>query len=277
MNKLEKHTINIPVGIIDFVLQHKIPKPFQLFIYLKCHSSGKVHEYSPLFHSISDALEIRDHRTINDYLAKLYSLNWIGYNPKSGYYFIRSFDAIRKKYNIKSRKAAIFDYRDINYLAAAFLPGAVICSNIKAQQFFWEVSKRRSAKFATKILGVANQSFPTSDTPPPPYYGLSNKGIAGLLYCKQTRACELKQQAEQAGYLKSKKQFEDIAILLKPDYNIRETIRANHPELGKRVRFKTKTVKGQTVIRVTEQLYDEIIPYIQFKNIKRFSKIRRTA
>lgn len=277
MKELEKHTINIPVGIIDFVLQHKFSKPFQLFIYLKCNSSGKVHEHSRLFYSISQQFDIKDQRTINTYLGKLLSLNWIGYNPHSGYYFIRSFDAIRKKHNIKNRKAAIFDYRDINLAAEAFLPGAIICSEIKAQQYYWEVSKRRLAKFATKILGVANQNFPASDTPRPDYYGLSNKSIGTRLYCKQTRACELKQQAEQAGYLKTKKQFDVIAVLSKPDFNIRETILANHPELGKRVRFMTKRVNRETVIQVVEQLHDEIIPYIQFKNVKRFSKIRKPA
>jgi hypothetical protein len=152
----------------------------------------------------------------------------MGYNPKSGYYFIRGFNVIRKKHNIRSRKAAIFDYEDINYLATAFLPGAVICSNLKAQQYFWEVSKRRLAKSATKHLGVAKQNFPASDTPPP-YYGLSNKGIAASLYCRQTRACELKQQAEQAGYLKTQKRLQDIAVLYKPDYTIRKTINPKHP------------------------------------------------
>jgi hypothetical protein len=276
LEKLDMHTINIPVGIIDFVLQNKMSKPFQLFTYLKCHSSGKVHEDSSLFQTMPGALEIKDQRTIRDYVAKLYSLNWMGYNPKSGYYFIRGFNVIRKKHNIRSRKAAIFDYEDINYLATAFLPGAVICSNLKAQQYVWEVSKRRLAKSATENVGVANQGFPASDTPPP-YYGLSNKGIAASLYCKQTRACELKQQAEQAGYLKSENRFKDIAVLYKPDYKIREIIKAHHPELGKRVRFKVESEKGLTVIKVVQQLHNEIIPYIRFKNVRRFSKIRRSA
>lgn len=276
LQKLKDYTINIPVGIIDFVLKNKMAKAFQLFIYLKCYSGGKVHEHSSLFYSLPGALEIKDQRTIRDYLAKLQSFNWIGYNEKSGYYFIRGFDAIRKKHNIKSRKAAIFDYRDIAHLATGFLPGAAICSNIKAQQFFWQVSKRRQAKFATKILGVANQNFPASGTAPK-YYGLSNKRIAELLHCRQTRACELKQQAELAGYLTSKTKFEDITVLPKPDYHIREVFRAHHPELGKRVRFKTKMAKGKKVVAVVRQLHNEIIPNIQFKNVKRFSKIRKTA
>jgi hypothetical protein len=276
LERLKMHTINIPVGIIDFVHKNKMAKPFQLFLYLKCHSSGKVHENSSLFHSVSDALDIKDARTIRVYIAKLCSFNWIGYNPKSGYYFIRGFDAIRKKHNIKSRKAAIFDYTQIMHLATAFLPGAAICSNIKAQQFFWEVSPRRQVKFATKNLGVAKQNFPASDTAPK-YYGLSNKGIAALLHCEQTRACELKQQAEQAGYLKSKVKFEEMMLLSKPDYHIRGNIKAGHPELGNRIRFKTKTVKGEKMVVVMQQMHNEIIPHIQFKNIKRFNKIRKTA
>jgi hypothetical protein len=71
LEKLDMHTINIPVGIIDFVLQNKMSKPFQLFTYLKCHSSGKVHEDSSLFQTMPGALEIKDQRTIRDYVAKL--------------------------------------------------------------------------------------------------------------------------------------------------------------------------------------------------------------
>lgn len=251
----------------------KLGKAFALFIYLKCYSSGKVHEHSRLFQSISSVLGIKDNRTIRSYLEKLQNLNWVGYNPKSGYYFIRGFDIIRKTLHLKSRKAAIFDYREIDLLAEAFLPAALICERIKAQQYHWEVSPRRQAKFATKKLGVANQSFPASDASRPPYYGLSNKGIAVLLFCKMTRGCELKQQAESAGYLQTKKHFNVIATIPKPDFRFREVVKANHPELAKRIRFRTKRVKRKTMIQIVQQLHDEVIPYVGFKNIKRFNRI----
>jgi len=190
-----KHIVCIPIELIKFVMSRKLGKAFQLFIFLKCYSSGKVHRDSFLFQSISAALGIKDKRTINTYINALLQLNWIGYNPASGYYFIRSFDFIRKVQQFKSRKAAIFDYREIGLLADGFLPGALICEQIKAQQYYWEVSRRRQAKSATKKLGVANQDFPAPDTTQPPFYGLSNQRIAGLLFCKMTRACEFKQQA----------------------------------------------------------------------------------
>lgn len=273
MEYYRKHIVCIPIELIKFVMRHKLGKVFQLFIYLKCYSSGKVHRDSFQFQSISTVLGIRDKRTINTYINTLLQLNWIGYNPASGYYFIRGFDFIRKTLQIKSRKAAIFDYREVDLLAEGFLSGALICEQIKAQQYYWEVSQRRQAKSATKKLGVANQGFPAPDTPRPPFYGLSNQRIAGLLFCKMTRACELKQQAEGAGYLQTKKQFKEIAVLQKPDFRIRGIIRANHPELGKRVRFRCRRVKRQTVIQVVQQLHDEIVPCIEFKNVKRFNRI----
>jgi hypothetical protein len=254
-------------------VRRKISKAFQLFIYLKCHSSGKVHQDSDLFESVYRQLGIRDRRTINKYLETLLDLNWIGFNLGSGYYFIRSFDYIRKTHQFKRRTAAIFDYRQIQSLANAFLPGALICEQIKAQQYYWDVSRRRQVKLATYQLGVANQSLPTSDISLPPYYGLSNSRIANILSCKMTRACELKQQAEVAGYLATKEKFEEITSLYKPDFTIRKTILANHPELGKRVRFRTRCINRQTVIQVLRQMHDEIIPGIDFRNIKRFNRI----
>lgn len=270
-----KHIVCIPMDVIRFVVQHKMVKAFELYIFLKCHSSGKVHKDSSLFHSISGVLDIRDQRTIKSYLAALLKLNWIGFNPVSGYYFIRGFSYTRKAHHFKNRKAAIFDYRKIEGLADCFLPGALICEQIKAQQYYWEVSPRRRAKFATKKLGVANQDFPASATSDKPlFYGLSNKRIAELLFCKMTRACELKQQAETGGYLKTKKRFNEIAQLTKPDFTIRKTIRQNHPELGKRVRFRTRRVRRHTVIEVLQQLHDEIVPSVEFKNIQRYNRIR---
>jgi hypothetical protein len=271
-----KHIVCIPIDIVRFVVQHKMAKAFELFIFLKCHSSGKVHKDSSLFQSISGALGIRDPRTIKSYLGVLLHLNWIGFNAASGYYFIRGFNYIRKAHQFKSRKAAIFDYRQIDVLAGCFLPGALICEQIKAQQYYWEVSPKRRAKFATKILGVANQNFPASTTSErPPFYGLSNKRIAELLFCKMTRACELKQQAEDGGYLKTKKRFKEITRLSKPDFTIRKAILQNHPELGKRVRFRARNIGRHTVIEVLQQMHDEIVPLVEFKNIKRFNRIQQ--
>lgn len=268
------HKICIPVELIRYVIREKLGKAFALFIHLKCHSSGKVHKDSPLFRSADTVLGIKDGRTFRSYVAKLQALNWIGFNAESGYYFIRGFDFIRKSFHFKSRKAAIFDRREIDLLADGFLQGALICEKIKAQQYFWEVSPRRQAKFATKTLGVANQNFPASDASRPPYYGLSNKAISEILFCKMTRACELKQQAEAGGYLKTKKHFDVIAKLPKQDFMIKKTIAANHPELGKRVRFRARRIRKHTVIEVLKQLHDEILPQIGFKNIKRYNKIK---
>jgi hypothetical protein len=268
------YKICIPVELIRYVIREKLGKAFALFIYLKCHSSGKVHEDSPLFLSAPTMLGIKDQRTFHSYLSKLQGLNWVGYNVRSRYYFIRGFDFIRKSLHLKSRKAAIFDHREIDLFANGFLQGVLICERIKAQQYYWEVSPRKQAKFATKTLGVANQNFTASDASRPPYYGLSNKAIAELLNCKMTRACELKQQAESGGYLRTKKHFEVIARLPKPDFMIKKTIAANHPELGKRVRFRARRIRKQTVIEVLRQLHDEILPQIGFKNIKRFIKIK---
>ena len=104
----------------------------------------------------------------------------------------------------------------------------------------------------------------------PDYYGLGVYGIAKLLHCKPTRACELKQEAEAGGFIKTEKHFRELGRCRKPNFRMKEGFGDAFPERAKAVRFKKVTRNNQELILMLEQLHDEIKPNVAFKKVKRF-------
>jgi hypothetical protein len=281
--------LNIPVGVIDFVLKNKLQKPFEYFIYLKAHCSGQLHSTSPVWQSAKIALDIKDNRTIKGYLQTLMGLNWIGHNPKSGYYFIRSFGAIRKKHSIKNCDAAVFDVTRIESFTS-FLPGAIICHNIYKQKKC-KRAKGRGLKPELKNLKGSNQAEILSTQPiqprhfssPPNYFGISNARIAKLLHIKETHARDLKHAAENAGFLRTIRKIDEF-FMDAADHNWRANA---HPELAKRLSFVAKKIKSTGLVSTDEaiqvktcfliQRHDEIIPLLRIKKVKPFNRIHVSA
>ena len=119
-------------------------------------------------------LDIRDKRTIKKHLAALMALNWVGYDAESGYYFVRGFPAIRKEYGFKKRTAVTFYFEKINQVGA-FVAGAIITNNLKAQKFCRERGTRGGERSAVINKGAAKQDHvPPSAEPLKPYLGIGS-------------------------------------------------------------------------------------------------------
>lgn len=84
----------LPVDLCHVAVVKKMTKPLQVYLYLKIVTSGKCHEASGVFSELKSELNIRDQRTLKKHLLTLQQHNWIGYNAKSGYYFIRGFRTV---------------------------------------------------------------------------------------------------------------------------------------------------------------------------------------
>lgn len=270
--------LQIPVEISQYVFDNDMVKSFGIYLYLKMHCSGKVHQNSPVFQTMRRALGMKDSRTFDKHLNVLLLENWVGFNPLSGYYFIRGFHYVRGKYHFKSRQATKFDIEDFDNLQV-YLFAVCLCAIIRRQHYFWEV-KRRKYRAVTKQTDVTNHSRVFSkNSPKPPYYGLSNFMIAKQLrrYSK-TRACELKMAAAKLGYLGLVQHDHEIMVITKRDYRLRPALEAQYPGLKGKIRFETIVVKqgNQKIrkIRVFRQLHDEIIPKIQFKSVAKFNNLQ---
>jgi hypothetical protein len=250
-------------------------KSFAIFLYLKLLAGDKVSDKAPLWDSLHRDLKMNDPkgRTFRKHFQELLDRNWVGYNPLTGIYHIRSFDYLRAHYGFKKRSATELTLHDIKQIQV-YLVGVLISAEINAHKYYWEKVKRKP-RAATKKRGVANQSTASlSSQSRPPYYGLSNRRIAHHLGCKPTRACVLKKAAAQAGYLTIRHRYKDFKDLAQADYALRPALAQSKPAEAKRLRFWSPTVDGSRGIKVVLQQHDEIIPHLRSRRIRSFSALR---
>lgn len=264
--------LQIPVELSRHVVTNGLEKSFAIYLYLKFHSSGKIHKDAPAFQSIKKDLGINTNRTYQKHFQKLLDLKWICLSENSGLYYIHSFDRIRLENQFKGRQATTIYFKHLKNIKA-YLVGAVLGARVNGQKYFWDVVVKR------KLRPVANKRDATSparayaDRPKPEYFGLSLPEIADLLGCKKTRASQLKQLAAKAGFIKTRHRFMEIARLPKPDYNIRHYLNELYPNLKGKIRFSMIGLKGVVTIVVLVQSHDEIVPKLQFKTISKFNNL----
>ncbi len=265
-SRLFYNNLTIPLEIIGFAFSQKFLKPFTLYVYLKFHCAGKIHK-SNVYSLIKEVPGFTDSRSINKHLGRLLKLNWIGYNPKSCNYFIRGFSEIRRLHGFKKRHAAVCYPKDLPKMQS-FMVGAVLSKEINVQKFI-SVSRKRRKKAAMHKRDIALQ--PNSKTKVHTnYFGLSNGIIAKLLNCKQTRACELKRQATKYGYIKVRHKYKEFLKLNGSDSQLKGNLKECFPEVASRLSIR-KDKKGN--YKIMEQLYDEIIPLVWIKTIKKFNNM----
>lgn len=271
----ERHKILLlPTQVSEFVYDNELIKPFSIFLYLKMFAGGKVSANDEVFAKLRQDLKMTDpkDRTFRKHFQKLLDLNWIGYNEQSDMYHIRSFDFIRAVNGFKKRRATKLFFKDILQLQV-YLVGVLLCTEVHGQKYYWEIVQGM-LRTATKKRDVAKQSKTSRRSSKPPYYGLCNRKIARLLGCKYTRACTLKQAAADAGYITIRHRYADIKELEKADYLLRSHYAERRPEIAKRLRFWRQIKNGDKIVKVVQQLHDEIIPHIEFKRVAKFAALK---
>ena len=297
----------IPTQLADYVIQNDLVKPFQIYMYFKCCCNGFVNKKSEVFSNAKPALKINTNRTFKKHFEKLVELNWVGYNPTTKNYFIRSIDTIRVQLDFTKRQSATFSYKDINKFRE-FLCAVIVSANIKGQKFYFEVGQKRKTETAGNKLVPALQVESSSSTPQnwvprrqindkasrksksvdvkiPDYYGMSLLTMGEKIGRSKTTACDLKQAMHKAGFIKVIHHEQVIDTLQNRDFTYRKNFYSAFPELFGRLSFrarkiKTKTEaeesenkKTKTVIDVVLIMHDEIIPTISFKKVSKFSEI----
>lgn len=270
---MKSRVLNIPIEVMVYVFSQKLRKPFRVFLYLKAISSGKIHKDSDEFRQAMEVLDIKDARTFNKYFDALLKENWIGYNPGTGMIFIRGFDFIRRQHAFSRHRMAQFYFESDIIDLDAFMFGAIVGDRVLRHKDYREIEKREAGRTATKKRGVARQILSPSSIPD--YYGLAVSTMGKTVGLSQTRAHELKIRAEKAGYLKCNNKFREVATMENPDRSLKSLIAKGDPELAKKIRFGSKMIEKKKVIIAMEQLYDEVIPLIDYKSYrlkKKFAK-----
>ena len=217
--KLEP-TFNIPVDLRIHTLQNKLTRSFQLYIFLKSTCSGKrlITQNDRINFSVD--LDLKTTKTISNHFKKLLSLNWIGYNPKSKYYFIRSFDRVKEIENLDYRTAAEFDPKEIRKFKA-FIIGAVIGYLVNSQK----KDRRHEPKKTRKYCSKPGRH--------PSYFPISSEVLANILNVSQSTAHSYILLAKNAGYIRMKKNnLEPTGISVSHYQGIKRT----YPELNLRIK-----------------------------------------
>ena len=264
----------VPVQLSQFVYDNNLNKSFAIYLYLKLFAGDKISADDELFDKLKTELKMRDpkNRTFRKHFKKLLDENWIGFNPTSGIYHIRSFDYVRAINGFKKRRATKLFLQDLKQIQI-YLVGVIINAEIYAQKYYWERVKRKP-RTVTKQRGVTNQSRASFHPSKPKYYGICNRSIAKLLNCKYTRACTLKNAVAKAGYLTVRHRYKDFIKLRAADFYLRPMVSQTDPAIAKRLKFWRKWEDGVKYIQVVQQLHDEIIPQMQFKRVTAFAALK---
>lgn len=254
MNISEKTYFNLPVDLLEYSYFNKYEKALAILLYFKSKSDGILNERTIDFSDLKKQTRISDRRTFKKYISILIELNWIGYNKKSGNYFIRSFSAIGKTNSFNNKLAVRVFNNDIKNIKS-FTEATIISKSIRSQKYATEKSIIKLAGKAALKNGRAVQAF-RQQKGYPPHYGLSNERIAQLLKISKSHGNRAKLNAEKNGYLKTNKKEKVITTLPLKDFYFKFSMSDNQ-----KIRFK-KLSNG--FIKVYKQLHDEIITLIEF-------------
>ncbi|MCB9230778.1 MAG: hypothetical protein H6581_03905 [Bacteroidia bacterium] len=188
----------IQVELAEFVLKNKLVKVFRLWLYLKMISRGKVFLSYGFRKQLIEDLSIRDYKTLQSYLKQLKKLNWIGLG-KGDEVYLRSFRTIRELHHFETSTCAIL-YPEFLEALQDYLVAVVIGDMINFQvraRWRQERKNRRSFQCQPRLF---------------PYFGVSNSLISARLAISLSRARQLKQGAEKAGFISNTPMFTPLEI-----------------------------------------------------------------
>ncbi|HSZ32004.1 MAG TPA: hypothetical protein VK772_01770 [Puia sp.] len=232
---------------------------------MKMRCSGRLHESDDSWkEELCKAIGIKTNKTIKKLQKKLIEINWVSYNTNSGYYFVKSFNRLQLMLDLKKRRAVKMNYGDLGNFKA-FATGALVSINIKHQKYASFLNKKKRKRFASHKADEARTNLfrPFGED----YFGISNKKIGRLIGYGQTQGCNLKNQAEKAGYIITKEKFRLLTKLNKPDMGVMRGLKISLGPRANRIKcFKRN--KESTEILVVYQMYDEIKTQMKFRDRK---------
>jgi DNA-binding transcriptional regulator YhcF (GntR family) len=200
----------IPLSLVDLVFRERLFREFQLFITLKARSNGHLKITPEVVHSLATDLGISA-KTVKRSLEKLRRRNWIGYNPKSGYSFIRSFETIRtailKQSKDKRKASRLAVWLDIDKIkeCRGFIQSAMISVLIRAQRI-------KAKKEAQAAAGGTIKEGTFQPARLPSFFPISCQSLS-IIYGISTKAAWIaKNNAAAGNFIEIKHVKERLAV-----------------------------------------------------------------
>jgi hypothetical protein len=274
---VKNNQLTIPVDILEYALKNNLVKALRIYIYLKCTSDGIIDEFSNGFSGMPSYLGIKSCKTIKKHFSRLREMNWIGCDVIAHKFYIRSMAYIFKICDLESSQAIVFDFSWISKFKE-FVDAALVARQIyKIKYRMWKEKSEPATKMSRnryRKSRVAKQGSLPLLHEDLEYTGVSLMTMASLFHCSKSNAVKRKKAAIRAKFLSFKKKWMHFKWLDEPDYNLRNIMVDNHPQLKGRIRFRwvsvmeRKTRKFVRRIEVSIQRVDEASHTFTFKQVK---------
>ncbi len=282
---------SIPVSLALYVVQAKLVNTFRLYLNLKFRSSGLISNNSNVINDLKNVKGYTCEKTLQKHLAKLISMNWIGFNSTSGNYFLRNLQFICAQLNLDTKKFVKVETKDLKELGV-FLAAVTMNDLVKSQSLYFEKIYPRKNFAAVKNTGSAIQAKPSLDyfnlmrsgNTKPDYYGFSNNKLGEVLGISKSYASKLQTKANSSKYIHKKQRTMVLFHLPSPNYKIRNQLYRSYPELEGKLFFRVskdgaahdflmesgevKQLKLNAHIELVCQLHNEIKPRMKFKSCR---------
>jgi len=233
---------HVPIALIVHCISERKLQELKLYLWLKACSSGKIKLDDYQIQSVSLILDVTTYRTKSS-LNKLNSYNWLGYNPKSKYYFIRSFDKVRIMEQLKQRRSAVFCLNDLKNFPA-WCGGAFYAYLYKL---------RKGANYKHDFLkGKSKQAYNA-----PSFLPVATAGVERIFQLSRATATRYKLLAKRAGYLEVEHRFKKLGVPKSEIKYFREGVPSWYNQ-------KLVLIKGE----LYEQLPDVVLPHISLSKRK---------
>jgi hypothetical protein len=281
-----RQSVYIPVELIQYVFDNRLFNVFKTFTAARMVTPGQFTQGDHWFHALCKALGLQP-RSVVKHLQSLHKLDWVGYNKSKQTYYLRSITWFRINRYFVERHSVKAAPNDLPHFRALLLT-AVLQLGIQRQKHYikrtyydhgfrrffpWRPVESAVVKGGTALQD--STGLPLALKKLPQYLGYSNTGIGKKISYSKTRACEMKHEAEKAGYLISKPHYLLIAESDRPIRNWRKSFIQSGFSGSHKVRLLKTTDNGVTRYQLVYQLHDEITPKIGLIRIQFFKRVKQ--
>lgn len=151
---------------------------------------------------LSKVLKYKSPKSVKENINRLITLNWIGKDKRSGYYFIRGFDSLLKEMGSSDCKRVRLFVSNINKLKP-FIVASIIGDIINKQRW---IEKQELAQY---YKGRAFQAHARSISN---FQPIANRYLAQVLSISPSTAHEYKKEASLAGFISIKPDITPLGI-----------------------------------------------------------------
>ncbi len=184
-------TLNLSIELARAIYSDKHITTFKTFLALKFVARVGHIEVPKAAKLAADTLGHKDTRSVKKAIKQCLKLNWIG--TDGNYYFIRAFKYLERKYKVKTRKAGLLKFSELQNIRE-WIIGYTLGRRYKD---FTRVKKARTPQRYKSKVNASTCSI-----------GI----ISSELGLSRSAACELKQRAAKLGYFRYKNPIELTGI-----------------------------------------------------------------